>query len=222
MRSKTRLLIVFAPIGALAVAWAAASVVLHDRLEVKDWVPIVLSGLALIVALLTAAWSSFEQRRHLATGFAVTLWQKWSEAEMVAARNLAWDAIRSEAMRLGRKRIGRLRATATDQYRAIARVNHFLADLNDLVDAELLELGEVKALFRDTLQAYYCHLRFVDIGDAFTDGTGEAQQKWFESKVLGLAEKLALTRAGDFQRYQEVFEANCRASEQSIAQAGGA
>lgn len=210
MTGKTRRLLAFIPISLLTLGWGIACCVLYDDLEREDWIPIVLSGLGLLVALTTAVWASFEQRRHLALGFAVTLWEKWSDPDMVKARNIAWEAIRNEPMTRGRKRIGRLRVQAADQYKAIARVNHFLADLDDLLSAELLEIREVKALFRDTLQAYYCHLHFIDVEDAFVDGTGAAQQQWFESKVLGLARKLALTQASDFQRYRDVFEANNR------------
>lgn len=205
------------PLAFLAAGWALASVWLYGQLDQEDWLPIVLSGLGLIIALLTVVWNSFEQRRHLTLSFAVTLWQKWSDQEMIRARNCAWEAIRSETMSLGRKRVGRLRATNPKQYEALAQVNHFLADLNDLIAAEMLDVREVKALFRDTLQAYYCHLQFVDIGDAFTDGTGDSQQKWFEQKVLGLARQLGLNEASDFQRYRAIFEANERASRSSLS-----
>jgi len=212
MRFKSRTLWAIVPLAVLTAGWGIGSVWLYGQLERKDWVPIVLSGLGLIVALLTAIWSGFEQRRHLTLGFAVTLWEKWSEPEMVTARNSAWEALRNEEMSRGRKRLGRLRTIAPEQYKAFARINHFLADLHDLVAGELLDVREVKGLFPDTLQAYYCHLHFVDIGDAFTDGTGKEQQKWFEEKVLGLARPLGLTEASDFERYRLTFEANQRAA----------
>lgn len=212
VRRRLKTLLPIVPLALLSAAWILASIWLQGQLEQKDWVPIVLSGLGLLVALLTAVWSSFEQRRLLTLNFAVTLWEKWSEPGMLATRNTAWEALRTEPILQGRKRVGRLRTAAPDTYLAIARLNHFLADLNDLVEAGLLNVREVSALFRDTLQAYYCHLHFVDVRDAFADGTGESQQRWFEQKVLGLAQRLKLRTADDFQRYADTFRANEAAS----------
>lgn len=206
----------------LGGAWAIGSAWLVGEVETKDWIPIVLSGLGLIVALGTALWSGVQQRRHLAMGFVVTLWDRWSSTEMVQVRNQCWNALEAAAIEKGKKRIGHLRSGSLPTYEAVARVNHFLADLYDFISAGLLDLREVRALFRDTLQSYYCHLHFVSIGDGMATGTGQAQQQWFEEKVLGLGRMLDLTQAASFQRYRRTFEENQIAADASEGQNGAA
>jgi hypothetical protein len=215
MRIKSRAWLIVIPLSLLATSWGLVSVFLYSHLERKDWLPIVLSGLGLLVALGTAVWTSLEQRKHLTLGVAVTLWQRWSDADMMSVRNVAWDALRNAKFSNGKKRIGNLRAESPDQYKAIARLNHFLADLNDLICANLVDAREARALFRDTLQAYYCHLLFVTVADTFDDGTGESQQQWFDQKVLGLGRLLNLSTSSDFQRYRTVFDANESLSKQT-------
>ena len=212
MRLSSRTLWIVGLLVVLTVGWAGASVWLYNKYNATDWLPIVLSGLALIIALATTVWSSLEQRRHLTLNFAMTMWDRWSNPEMTVSRNCAWEALRNETVEGGRKRLGRLKASSSTEYNAIARVNHFLADLHDLVAAGLIDPRELKGLFRDTLQAYYCHLCFGDISDAFPDDTGEAHQMWFDEKVLGLGRRLGLDKAGGYHRYRNTFEANERAA----------
>lgn len=210
----------FGPLLLLTIAWLLASIWLRGNLEIKDWLTTVLAGFSVIVALLVAVWTIVEQRHQLTLNFAMKLWEVWSEPQMISSRETAWEALRNEPFANGSKRLGHLRTDAAETYKSIARVNHFFADLHDFIDAGMLDLSEAKVLFRDTLQAYYCHLHFVDISDAFTagDGTGDSQQLWFSDKVLGLAKQLQLEKSEDFQRYRHVFNDNVKAASASRLQ----
>lgn len=188
----------------LLLIWLFLSVWLVQRSPPNDWIPTVVSGLGLLVALGVAVWTIAEQRRLTQMNFAVTLWGQWSEESMLEARNRAWDALASLPIVDGCKRVGELRFGTDEQlgqYRSIARVNHVFADLNDFLNAGLLHRRDVDALFRDTLQAYYCHLLVVDIARGMEEAGGADQQIWFEDKVLGLADHLRLREPGDYRRY---------------------
>ncbi|NND73327.1 MAG: hypothetical protein HKN43_17260 [Rhodothermales bacterium] len=205
----------------LFVGWCASSVWLFVSLDPSDWVPIVVSGLGLLIALAVAVWSGSEQRRLAQMTFAVTLWGQWSEESMLQARNTAWDALDSLPFSDGYKRVGLLRDQGSEGeqvYRSLARVNHFLADLNDFLTARLLHLDDVNALFRDTLQAYYCHLLFVDLEKGMEDRRGNEHQIWFTTKVLGLADHLKLRRAADYKRYGSTLSGNEELARQSVSQ----
>ncbi|NQD36698.1 hypothetical protein HPT27_06645 [Permianibacter sp. IMCC34836] len=205
------------PLLLLTLAWFVVSGWLYGQMPNKDWLPIVLSGFGVIVALLVAVWTIGEQRRQLTLNFAMKLWEVWSEPEMIRCREMAWEALRSEPFNNGKKRIGHLRTDKAEAYKSIARVDHFFADLHDFIAAGMLDRGDATVLFRDTLQAYYCHLLFVDIADGFVtgDGTGESHQLWFSEKVLGLATQLQLETSEDFQRYRHVFNDNVKAASDS-------
>ncbi|MGD8497116.1 MAG: hypothetical protein PVF05_13150 [Gemmatimonadales bacterium] len=199
----------------LLVVWLFLSVWLVRSSAPNEWIPTVVSGLGLLVALGVAVWTIAEQRRITQMNFAVTLWGQWSEESMLEARNRAWDALASLPLVDGRKRVGELRFGSQDQlaqYRSIARVNHVFADLNDFLDAGLLHRRDVEALFRDTLQAYYCHLLVVDIARGMEAAGGADQQIWFEDKVLGLADHLRLRRPADYRRYGATLADNLRAA----------
>lgn len=193
---------------ALTVAWVVGSLWLAGELETRDWIPIALSGLGLVVALATALWSGLQQKRHLAQGFVVTLWDRWSAPEMATVRETCWTALSEAPIREGKKQIGWMKTSRPDAYKAIARVNHFFADLYGFVRAGLLDEREVRAIFRDTLQSYYCHLHFASIGDTMPREVEIAQQQWFDEKVLGLGRILRLDAVEHFQRYGDTIAQN--------------
>lgn len=195
----------------LLLIWLSLSVWLVQRSPPNEWIPTVVSSLGLLVALGVAVWTIAEQRRLTQMNFAVTLWGQWSEESMLEARNRAWDALASLPIVDGRKRVGELRFGSEEQvaqYRSIARVNHVFADLNDFLSAGLLHRRDVEALFRDTLQAYYCHLMVVDIARGMEDAGGADQQIWFDDKVLGLADHLRLRLPRDYRRYGTTLARN--------------
>ena len=219
MRMRARILWVAVPLALLAASWAVGSAWLYGQLAREDWIPIVLSGLALIVALLTAIWSGFQQRRHLTVGFAMTLWEKWSEPDMRAARIIAWEALRSAEMSDGRKRLGKLRDSAPEKYEALALVNHFLADLHDFVEADLLDVRELKALFKDTLAVVltatstsWTYEMRLPMALATINRSGLLKRSWASP------DRSVSTNAQDFHRYRQTFEANKR---MASSQGGG-
>ncbi len=199
----------------LAASWVVSSVWLVARLPTAEWVPVVISGAGLLIALAVSVWNVSEQRRLAQMNFAVTLWGQWAEESMLKARNIAWDTLVALPIEDGRKRIGELRTGGADaeaQYRSVARVNHFFADLNDFLEGGLLNHRDVNALFRDTLQAYYCHLLVVDIARGMEEAAGANQQIWFESKVLGLADQIRLRHPRHYARYGDTLAANLEAA----------
>lgn len=199
----------------LLFVWLFLSIWLVQRSSPNEWIPTVVSGLGLLVALSVAVWTIAEQRRLTQMNFAVTLWGQWSEESMMEARNRAWDSLASLPVVDGFKRVGELRFGTEEQvaqYRSIARVNHVFADLNDFLDAGLLHRRDVDALFRDTLQAYYCHLLVVDVARGMEKVGGADQQIWFEDKVLGLADHLRLRAPGDYRRYGSTLAKNLEAA----------
>lgn len=199
----------------LLFVWAFLSLWLIRTSAPNEWIPTVVSALGLLVALAVAVWTISEQRRITQMNFAVTLWGQWSEDSMMEARNRAWDALSSLPIREGRKRVGELRFGSSDevaQYRSIARVNHVFADLNDFLNAGLLHRGDVEGLFRDTLQAYYCHLMVVDIARGMEHVGGADQQVWFDTKVLGLADHLKLRTPDAYTRYGATLVSNLEAA----------
>jgi len=199
----------------LLAVWTVSSVWLVGLVPVAEWIPIAVSGVGLLIALAVSVWNVSEQRRLAQMNFAVTLWGQWAEESMLRARNTAWDAIAGLPIVEGRKRVGELRTAGTDEeakYRSIARVNHFFADLNDFLDAGLLNHNDVDGLFRDTLQAYYCHLMVVDIARGMEDVGGDEQQLWFDNKVLGLADHLKLRHPKHYTRYGRTLTGNLEAA----------
>ncbi len=199
----------------LFLVWLFLSVWLVRTSTPDEWIPTVVSGLGLLVALGVAVWTIAEQRRLTQMNFAVTLWGQWSDESMLAARNRAWDALASLPIVDGRKRVGELRLGSeeqVEQYRSIARVNHVFADLNDFLDGGLLHRQDVVALFRDTLQSYYCHLLVVDIARGMEQMGGADQQIWFEDKVLGLADHLELRDPRHYRRYGATLRKNLEAA----------
>lgn len=199
----------------LLVVWLFLSFWLIRQSPPNEWIPTVVSGLGLLVALSVAVWTIAEQRRLAQMNFAVTLWGQWSEESMLEARNRAWDALVALPIVDGYKRIGELRFGTPEQerqYRSIARVNHVFADLNDFLDAGLLNRTDVEGLFRDTLQSYYCHLCVADVARGMEQVGGQDQQVWFENKVLGLADHLRLRDPRDYHRYGSTLEKNLEAA----------
>jgi hypothetical protein len=195
----------------LLLVWIALSTWLVGQVAPNEWIPTVVSGLGLLVALSVAVWTVAEQRRLAQMNFAVTLWGQWTETSMLEDRNRAWDALVSLPLVEGAKRVGLLRAGTPEeraQYRSIARVNHVFADLNDFLRAGLLDRRDLDGLFRDTLQAYYCHLLVVDISRGLEGIGGEEQQSWFDSKVLGLAGQVGLDTPSGYTRYGSTLERN--------------
>lgn len=208
--------------GALILffVWLFLSTWLVRTSSPDEWIPTVVSGLGLLVALAVAVWTIAEQRRLTQMNFAVTLWGQWSEESMLEARNRAWDALASLPIVDGRKRVGELRFGSDEdvaQYRSIARVNHVFADLNDFLNGGLLDRRDVVALFRDTLQSYYCHLLVVDVARGMEHVGGADQQIWFDDKVLGLADHLRLRSPVDYRRYGATLTRNLEASGTTIS-----
>lgn len=202
----------------LSLLWLLVCVGYYPVLQRHDWLAIVLAGLGLIVALAVALWTVQEQRRQLQLNFALKIWEVWSGPEMLNSRNAAWELLRNEPFVNGYKQLGRLRKTDSATYQHLARLDHFLADLHDFLQADMLALVDVSALFGDTLQAYYCQLPFVYIGDAFAinDRTGNEQQAWFKAKVLGLAGLLKLQEPEQFERYGALLTDNRKRAQQSL------
>lgn len=203
---------------ALTLLWLLVCAAYYPLLQRHDWLAIVLAGLGLLVALAVALWTVQEQRRQLQLNFALKIWEVWTGPDLVASRNAVWLLLRSEPFVNGYKQLGRLRKTDPATYQQLARVNHFLADLHDFIQADMLALVDVSALFGDTLQAYYCQLPFVHIGNAFAvnDRTGNEQQAWFKTKVLGLAGLLQLQEPTQFARYGALLSDNRRLAQQSL------
>lgn len=203
----------------LFAVWTVSSLWLLRLVPVSEWIPIAVSGVGLLIALAVSVWNVSEQRRLSQMNFAVTLWGQWAEESMLAARNTAWDAIAGLPVVDGRKRVGELRTSGPEneaKYRSIARVNHFFADLNDFLDAGLLNHRDVDGLFRDTLQAYYCHLMIVDIARGVENLGGDEQQLWFDSKVLGLADHLKLRTPKHYTRYGRTLAGNLEAAAEQV------
>jgi len=102
--------------------------------------------------------------------------------------------------------------------RGIGDRSRISADLNDFLDAGLLNHRDVDGLFRDTLQAYYCHLMVVDISRGMEDVGGDEQQLWSDNKVLGFAGHLKLRTPQHYTRYGRTLASNLAAASGQASQ----
>ncbi len=153
--------------------------------------------IALVFSTLTWVWAVRQQKKNDERKMVYDLLNNWTVERMQESRKRAWkyldakwNSVKAGSSKafVGADRVAVLDSTEHKNYYALAEVDHFLADLNTMLEQKLVDEKLVLCLFGRAMSAYLKRLDTLDFRinaeDADPENIGVNQ--WYTDKVAPL------------------------------------